>query len=372
MTTPIPTNNGNFDLTGVFKVQDKYITDLTNSYPDVNGAPKIVGYVADLQNQMSGLAQRYQDANTSSDAVLDHQGEMIDIINAEQDRLNQKKALIDQADFQQNREVLLNNTYRLQYAEYTKIVIVIIVALLVFLLLRSLTTTFASVPSPLVALLHVANIVIALIIITYIYAKLYTRSSINFDEIVLPPPSSLTTNASGSSGGQQDSSGSLFGSLGICYQDSCCGAGTIWDPNYGVCVIPNIASATTASATTASATTAAANPTTSNPTTPNPTTSNPTTPKPTTPKPTPPNPTTPKPTTPKPTTPNPTTPKPTTPNPTTPKPTTPKSTEKFTTLNDAYSSPDLLGSSYTASRNMQVKSNFANNTAYNPYGTIKT
>jgi hypothetical protein len=101
---PYTVNQGNFDLNAVFKVQDKYITDLSNSYPNVNNAPQIVGYVADLQNQMSGLAKQYQDANTSSSAVLDHQNQMMGIVNAEQQRLDAKKALIDQADFQQRRE----------------------------------------------------------------------------------------------------------------------------------------------------------------------------------------------------------------------------------------------------------------------------
>jgi hypothetical protein len=305
MSTPTPTNNGNFDLTGVFKVQDKYITDLGKGYPDVNGAPQIVGYVADLQNQMTNLAKQYQDANTSSNVVLDHQNEMIQIINDEQDRLNKKKVLIDNVDFQQNRQALLNNTYRLKYAEYTKIVIVIIVSLLIFLLLSTLSSLYESIPPLIIIVLHIANITIAAIIITYIYAKIYSRSNINFDEIVLPPP---ITDASGTNGVNQDGSGNIFGRLGICYKETCCGAGTVWDPNFGICVIKKETLPPTAakSAQSTKITTTPAKP----------------------------------------------------------------QNEKFTTLTDAYLSSNLLDNSYTASRNVNIKSNFIENIPSQQYSKL--
>jgi hypothetical protein len=237
MATTNPPNNGYFDLAGVFKVQDKYITDLGNSYPNVNNAPEIVGYVANLQNQMTTLAKQYQAANTSSNAVLDHQNQMIGIIDAEQLRLNEKKALIEQAEFQQQREALLNNSYRLKYAEYTKIVIIVIVSLLVFLLLQFLTSIFAAVPSGIVILLHIANFLIAFSMIIYIYATIYSRDKVNFNELNLPAPlsdGSGTFVPQDNSGNSSNSS--LFGSFGICYEQSCCGEGTTWDPNSMMCL----------------------------------------------------------------------------------------------------------------------------------------
>jgi hypothetical protein len=43
-------NNGTFDLSGVFQVQQNYLTDLSNSYPNVNNGPVIAKYMLDLQN----------------------------------------------------------------------------------------------------------------------------------------------------------------------------------------------------------------------------------------------------------------------------------------------------------------------------------
>jgi len=382
---PLPSsssNNGYFDLAGVFKVQDKYITDLGNSYPNVNNAPQIVGYVADLQNQMTSLAQQYQAANTSSNAILDHQNQMIGIVDAEQQRLNEKKALIEQAKFQQQREALLNNSYRLKYAEYTKIVIVIIAALLVFLLIQFLSNTFAYVPSGIVILLHIANLLVAFSIIIYIYAVIYSRDKVNFNELNLPAP--LTDGSGVFVPAAQDSSGSSFwGSLGLCYEQSCCGQGTAWDPNSMMClaqqasgpvpvntsgitgapIIPSPSPSPSTTATPTPTITFSPNPsptftsmTSAAPTTRSPTTLAPTTPVPTTPVPTTPAPTTPAPTTPVPTTPAPTTPAPTTPAPTTKAPTTPAPTTK---------APTTPTPSNTVSAFIRNQMNQANQSAFN-------
>ena len=55
-------NEGNFDLSGVFQVQKNYLTDLSNSYPNVNNAPVIAKYVLDLQNKVQDVTKSYQDA----------------------------------------------------------------------------------------------------------------------------------------------------------------------------------------------------------------------------------------------------------------------------------------------------------------------
>ena len=42
-------NDGNFDLSGVFQVQRNYLTDLSNSYPNVNNAPLVAKYVLETR-----------------------------------------------------------------------------------------------------------------------------------------------------------------------------------------------------------------------------------------------------------------------------------------------------------------------------------
>ena len=99
-------NDGNFDLSGVFHVQKNYLTDLKDSYPDVNNAPKVVKYVLDLQNKTKDLDASFENANTSANAVLTQQNEMIDIVNKEKDRLETTKDHIDQSESSEERKIL--------------------------------------------------------------------------------------------------------------------------------------------------------------------------------------------------------------------------------------------------------------------------
>lgn len=198
MTTPQP-NAGYFDLAGVSKVQQNYLLDLSNSYPNVNNAATVASYVNELQNQMKGLSQSYVDANTSGAAVLDQQNKMIEIVDAEHQRLLQKKYLMDQAASQQDRIALLNNSYRLRYAQYTKIVIVIIIGLCIHIVLRLIGSYFTQVPTLPLVLLHIVNIVVCLIIVTYIYADAQMRDQIDFNQLNIPPPNTTGTPAVSSS-----------------------------------------------------------------------------------------------------------------------------------------------------------------------------
>ena len=113
-------NEGNFDLSGVFHIQKNYLTDMSNSvtYEDVNNAPILAGQVLKLQEKIKDAQQSYKAANTSADSVLTEQQEMIDIIEAEKKRLDEKKILIDQAETNERRKALLTESNTLKKKEY--------------------------------------------------------------------------------------------------------------------------------------------------------------------------------------------------------------------------------------------------------------
>ena len=97
-------NDGNFDLSGVFHVQQNYLTDLSNSYPNVNNAPLIAKYVLNLQNKVDDVTQSYKKADTTADNILTEQNDMINIVKTEQDRVEKKKEFIAQAVMEQKRK----------------------------------------------------------------------------------------------------------------------------------------------------------------------------------------------------------------------------------------------------------------------------
>ena len=230
-------NNGTFDLSGVFQVQQNYLTDLSNSYPDVNNGPVIAKYMLDLQNKVNDVTQSYKDANTSADNVLTEQNQMIDIVETEQNRLKKKKELIDQAEMEERRKVLLTNSNRLRNAEWTKIILVFIFCITIHILLIVLykylfSETESDSAFSIFTLLHIGNFAFWTIVAFYLYINIQTRSQINFDQLDLPPPDTTV----GDSTPAVANYNNLFADLGMCVADSCCGPQTKYDSTLKKCV----------------------------------------------------------------------------------------------------------------------------------------
>ena len=251
----MPGNNGYFDLSAVFNLEQNYLYDMCGAYQSVNNAPLLAQYVLNLQNNLKNVNKTFQDANTSSAAVLDQQQQMINIIDNEQHRLTEKQELIDQAKMQNERIAMLNYTYRKEYGEYTKMLIVLIIGLVIHILLRIIANTFMGAPTGLMVLLHIINIVVCMIVITIIYANLKTRSQINYDQLNLPGPNAASLHGpvtpASAPGSNKDP---LFG---VCFEQSCCGPNTVWNSTMkqcdvaASCPIPVPAATSTTAATSA-------------------------------------------------------------------------------------------------------------------------
>ncbi len=229
------TNKGNFDLSGVFHVQKKYLTDLSNSYPNVNNAPLVANYVLDLQKKIKKTSNSYDAANTSANNVLTEQNKMINIVNDEQRRLEEKKFLIDQAESEERRKGLLTESQRLRKAAYTKIIIVLIICIVIHIILFLCVKHLFEPPidsgiNTIFILLHIFNFALWTIVAFYIYVNIQVRSQINFNKLELPPPKLQDTSTT-----SVTNYNNLFKDLGLCYSDGCCGENTAWDDKAGLC-----------------------------------------------------------------------------------------------------------------------------------------
>ena len=167
-------NEGKFDLSGVFQVQQNYLTDLSNSYPNVNNAPVIAKYVLDLQNKVQDVTKSYDEANTSSDNILTQQDDMIEIVKTEQDRLLEKKKLIDQAEMEEKRKMLLTQSNNLRNEAFTKIILIIILCVTIHIILIVIYKNIVQDPPSnniftLFVLLHLTNFAICTIIAFKMY-----------------------------------------------------------------------------------------------------------------------------------------------------------------------------------------------------------
>ena len=234
-----PNNNeGKFDMTGVFDVQKKYLTDLSDSYPNVNNAPLVAKYVLGLQDKIQDNAESYKKADTSAANVLTEQDKVMNIVHEETKRLEKKKFLIDQAESEERRKALLAESQALRKTEYTKILLILVTCVFIHIVLaliakHAFTEPIESSTFAIFSLLHIFNFAIWTILALYIYIQMQSRSQINFNKLELPPPNLVD---SSSSSPEVADYNNLLRDLGFCYGEGCCGDDTMWDEASGKCV----------------------------------------------------------------------------------------------------------------------------------------
>jgi hypothetical protein len=81
-------------------------------------------------------------------------------------------------------------------------------------------------------ILHIVNILIWTISMGYIYVNIKSRSQINFNQLELPPPSMSGDSATPAVANYNN----LFKDLGVCVEEKCCGANTVWNSTSGECL----------------------------------------------------------------------------------------------------------------------------------------
>jgi hypothetical protein len=217
------------DLSGVFYVQQQYLTDLSG----LSTGTDVSKYVSTLQNQLNDAYGKYSTANISSTAVLDHQAQMNTIIKAENDRLNEKKKNVDDALFAQKRVIAFNDSYRKKYRTQIDILIIIVIALLLYLGLLLLEKNVPMVPGFVIGILKIAVITVAFILVYILMAKINKRDNMDFDKLLLSAPTSGNTYVNGNT----TSSGSTSDYGGYCAGAACCSTGTTWSNTNGQCIV---------------------------------------------------------------------------------------------------------------------------------------
>jgi hypothetical protein len=269
-----------YDLSGAAKLQNNYVKDLSSIYSEnTNNAANVAVQLNNLQSAISQLSSEYDKANSSGDAVLHHQQEMMNILQVEQQRLLAKKALFDQVEAENDRKVLLNTTYRKKYTQYTKITVVVIMVLIAIVMIRFMGKYLTIFPESLYSFLMIVVISIGIIYVFVLYADLSARSDIDYDSIEIPPPK---LDASGNLVVNSPAGRSIWSMFDTCKGSKCCSVGTTWNDQLSLCVVQAYdngngiaaSAATTSPATTSPVTTA---PVTTSPVTTAPVTTSPVT-----------------------------------------------------------------------------------------------
>jgi len=191
---------------------------------------------SDVGNLYNGLNSTTLNTND----VLIKQKEMINIVNSEQKRLNEKKQSVDNALEGQQRLITLNNSYRLRYADYTKMIIIFTICLTIFILVSIAKRYIPFFPEPIYNIIIILLIPICLIALYYKYSEIVSHNRLYYDELDLKAPSMLSSEDKLKEKVAEQTnilkSGNLLAGLEGCFGAQCCSGNTIWDSGNSICV----------------------------------------------------------------------------------------------------------------------------------------
>ncbi len=166
--------------------------------------------------------------------------EVTTYIDAEAQRLTQKKASVDSAYNAQMRNAVLNDSYRKRYAKYIEILTILILATIAYMAISYFQTMFPALPPILFDVLTVIIVALVVIYLLFAFFELFNRSNMNYDEVSMPAVdvSGITMNNStiGGNIGITPARSANNGLVDTCTQAECCSYGTHWDATDRKCV----------------------------------------------------------------------------------------------------------------------------------------
>jgi hypothetical protein len=163
------------------------------------------------------------------------------VLIAEKDRLDKKKELIDKAEFSQNRQQELNESYRKRYMYYNYIGVVVVITLLVYLALVMLKYFIPIIPDAIIDIATTFIFAFIIIFVVYNLIKIYSRDKLNFDKINNNNANIISASELEKQRQKDILSGNLTGiAVPTCSGAACCSTGTEWNPGNLVCVPGNV------------------------------------------------------------------------------------------------------------------------------------
>jgi hypothetical protein len=231
-------NNYVFDLTSAINLQSAYLNDLSgyilNNPTNANDA---AAHFVEIETKLNNLKTAIDSGSYNSQYIIDHQKDMLDIVNNENNRLADKRSIIDDKLSGTKRMIELNDNYRKRQNEFNNIFIVIIISIIIFIVLKILQRTFLFIPQPIFDILIILLFSITIIYIGKILYVIYLRDLLNFDRKQLPPPRDVSSSNNNVSNNNNDNIYDILGDLTSCTGQSCCTNGTTWDEGVYKCII---------------------------------------------------------------------------------------------------------------------------------------
>uniref|UniRef100_A0A6C0JQ83 Uncharacterized protein n=1 Tax=viral metagenome TaxID=1070528 RepID=A0A6C0JQ83_9ZZZZ len=210
------------DINGALSVQQNLLNNPSNQPPNV---------IDNIKGNLNSLYRSYREADASTDAVLTQQSKVKEIVDSEFKRLTDKKKSVDNSLVGQKRIIELNNSNRLRQQGYTKLLVIFIITLVLFVLLIILSKNITFIPQIFFELIAIIIISISIYLAFNTFLDIQSRSKMDFNKLDIPEIKNISGNTIASG-----SETNLMSSLNVCITSDCCGPETKWDILQNKCV----------------------------------------------------------------------------------------------------------------------------------------
>ena len=212
------------DLGSLLKIQQNLLVDASMNPAD-NSA--LTGITNNLNRLSAVTDQGVEDVRT----LITHQADMQKIADTEQAVLEKNKQIIEDQITSKKREIELTENYKKRVAEYNKILMIIVIALVAALIVNFLKSKITMIPGILFDMIVIIIISVASIMGLSRYYDIQMRSPSNFDELITSPPTISNAATVKQQQAEAVRKGDLLGSIatGGCVGRNCCDTGTKWD-----------------------------------------------------------------------------------------------------------------------------------------------
>ena len=222
----------------------KYIfASVWTGVDDENGSPS-------SQPELDKLQQSVKAKDDAVSAVLTKQKQVNNILQSELNRLAMKKEQLDEAQKGQMRVLMMNESYRKRQAEYTKLIIAVVMVFALVIVMRYMRVFFNVLPDAVYTLLHILLFASVIIYSFITYINVSSREKINFDRLDIPGPKTESKADFEKRNTAAIKSGDLLGvsNSNLCKGAACCTAGvTEWHSPTQKCVVTTTTSSPSSS-----------------------------------------------------------------------------------------------------------------------------
>ena len=187
---------------------------------------------ADLINVLSSINTYYTQNLTGSSNTLTQQTNAVAIMDREMAQAQKRLAYINEQKQNKLRVVEINQYYSASYAEWSRLVKIIIITILAFGFIFTIRNFFPFIPSSVYLLVMFITGVVSLYYIVATIISISSRDNMIYDEYNWK----FDTNSLPKFDPNASYTNPFASAFMTCIGQYCCQTGTIWNPTIGKCV----------------------------------------------------------------------------------------------------------------------------------------